>query len=112
MQSFLFILSALFWFTASNTLPSGVFQDMKARTIVPVPDTCSNSSNAVPLFVTAGGPIHNFVLDTHVGAITSLIGTQGFTFLGVSTHVFPTQETSTMSLYLICLIENGNIFDH
>ncbi|KAJ7811569.1 hypothetical protein B0H14DRAFT_2859922 [Mycena olivaceomarginata] len=112
MQSFLFILSALFWFTGSNALPSGVFQDMKARTIVPVPDTCGNSSDAVPLFATAGGPIHDFVLEISTAAVTSLVGAQGFTFLGVSARVFPTQETSTTPLYLVYLVENGAISDH
>ncbi|KAF7324395.1 hypothetical protein MVEN_02645500 [Mycena venus] len=112
MQSFLFILSALFWFTASNALPSGVFQDMKARTIVPVPDTCGNSSDAVPLFAISGGPVHDFVLDTSTVAIDILIP-QGFTFAGVSARVFTTQETSTMPLYQVYLVDGtGDVTDH
>ncbi|KAJ6458261.1 hypothetical protein C8R45DRAFT_913332 [Mycena sanguinolenta] len=112
MQSFLLVLSALFWFTASNALPSGVFQDMKARTIVPVPDTCGNNSDTVPLFATVGGPVQDFVITTRNGDVTSLVGAQGFTFLGVSARVFPTQETSTMPLYLVYLVQNGEVSDH
>jgi hypothetical protein len=77
-----------------------------------VPDTCGNSSDAVPLFATVGGPIHDFVLEISTAAVTSLVGAQGFTFLGVSARVFPTQETSSMPLYLVYLVQNGAISDH
>ncbi|KAJ6454864.1 hypothetical protein C8R45DRAFT_1037388 [Mycena sanguinolenta] len=97
MQSFLLIL---------------IFQDMKARTIVPVPDTCGNSSDTVPLFATVGGIVQDFVLTTSITDVTSLVGRQSFTFLGVSARVFPTQETSTMPLYLVYLVQNGDISDH
>ncbi|KAJ7199848.1 hypothetical protein GGX14DRAFT_661279, partial [Mycena pura] len=75
--------------------------------------TCGNDADAVPLFITTGGPINDCVLTTSNADVTSLVGAQGFTFGGVSARVFPTQELSTMPMFLAYEVDGGgSITDH
>ncbi|KAJ7629121.1 hypothetical protein FB45DRAFT_920020 [Roridomyces roridus] len=105
MFSLTLVLSALLCLTVSNALPANNVQHLQAR-------TCGNPGDAVPFFAANGGPIQDYVASTAVAAMQSLVGAQGFTFLGVTARVFTTQETSTVPLYMVYLVTNGAVSDH
>ncbi|KAJ7108785.1 hypothetical protein C8R44DRAFT_744012 [Mycena epipterygia] len=98
-MKYLFSIYVLASLASAYALPSGANLLRNIDVQRPTPDTCGNSSDAVPLY-TANSAAHldNFY-STSISQITAVVGAQGYTFQGVAARVFDTQELSTVPLF-------------